>query len=376
MAKKLIISILILSISFLGMVFEYGNVNAEETYSQAKSMAVFEGESGTLLYEKNAYSPVAIASTTKIITCIVAIENYKNLDKIVKVSDKAVGIEGTSIYLKHNEEIAFKDLLYGLMLASGNDCAVAIAEEVCGEENFVKLMNEYATKCGAKNTHFSNPHGLDEKGHYSCAYDMALMTSKALDNPVFREICSTKYHSIEPTNVYQKRYLKHKNRNIFSDDNCIGVKTGFTDNAGRCLVSASEKNGMRVVSVVLNCQPMFEECARLDKLAYDNYTYKTFIKPYSYVGTTYIENGDKEEIGLATIGGYSALIRLEDEELYSVEYDIPEELTAPVSLNQPIGKVRVLKGDNVVFEDDLYTIDSSKNIDFRYMLDNIISKWF
>lgn len=347
-----------------------------DEYCQGKAMAVYEGNSGTLLYKKNAYEHLAIASTTKIITCIVAIENYADLDKEVNVSDKAVGIEGTSIYLKKGEVIKFKDLLYGLMLASGNDCAVAIAEEVAGEENFVAMMNDYAKRCGAYNTHFVNPHGLDADGHYSCAVDMAIMTSKALDNPIFKEIVSTKYHSIEPTNVYQKRFLKHKNRILFNDENCVGVKTGFTDNAGRCLVSASEKDGMRVVSVVLNCQPMFEECVRLDKLAYNEYCYKQFVVPYTYVGTTYVEKGEKDEVGLSTTREFATLIKRCDEELFRVEYNIPETITAPVELNQEVGSVKVYKGDEEIYSAPLYTIDNIKNIDFRYMMDNIINKWF
>lgn len=352
------------------------SVYANDDACACKAMAVYEGNSDTLLYQKNAYDHLAIASTTKIITCIVAIENYPDLEREIVVSDRAVGIEGTSIYLKHNEKIKFKDLLYGLMLASGNDCAVAIAEEVAGIDKFVEMMNEYASRVGANNTHFTNPHGLDENGHYSCAFDMALITSKALDNPVFREIVSTKYHNIEPTNVYQKRFLKHKNRIMFNDENCIGVKTGFTDNAGRCLVSASEKDNMRVVSVVLNCKPMFEECARLDKMAYDNYTYKQFVKPYNYVGTTYIESGDKEEVGLATADAFGMLIKRSEEDMYKVEYDVPETAVAPINLNQKIGKVKVLKNGEIIYESSLCAIDSIKNVDFRYMMDNIISKWF
>lgn len=375
---KKIISLMFLAVAVLGLIIvnKPQKAYADNDYCVGKAMAVYEGNSGSLLYEKNAYDHLAIASTTKIITCIVAIENYPNLDNEVLVSDKAVGIEGTSIYLKHGEKIRFKDLLYGLMLASGNDCAVAIAEEVAGVDRFVAMMNEYAAKCGATNTHFTNPHGLDQKDHYSCAYDMAKITAKALDNPVFKEIVSTKYKTINETNVYQKRYLKHKNRILFNDENCIGVKTGFTDNAGRCLVSASEKDGMRVVSVVLNCQPMFEECARLDKLVYDNYCYKTFVVPYTYVGATYVEKGEKEDVGLATIEGYSALIKRGDEDKYRVEYDIPKTILAPVELNQKTGKVTVYKGDEIVYENNLYTIDSIKNVDFRYMMDNIISKWF
>ena len=267
--------------------------HAQPVSSSAVGVAVLEGNTNTLLYTKNSDKQLPMASTTKIITCIVAIENYNNLNKEVLVSDKAVGIEGTSIYLKHGEKITMRNLLLGLMLASGNDCAVAIAEEVCGLDEFVVKMNEFARNCGANNTHFANPHGLDEEGHYTTAYDLALMTSYALKNPTFREICGTKKHIIEPTNVYEyQRFLKHKNRIMFEDESCIGIKTGFTDNAKRCLVSATEKDGMQVISVVLNCQPMFEECMRLDAMAYGEYVVKEFVKPYNYVGTIAVESGN------------------------------------------------------------------------------------
>jgi len=348
-----------------------------EIQSTAVGMAVLEGNTNSLLYSKNAHKKLPMASTTKIVTCIVAIENYLDLDKKVKVSDKAVGIEGTSIYLKHGEEITMRELLLGLMLASGNDCSVAIAEEVCGLEEFVNKMNEFAIKCGAINTHFVNPHGLDEDNHYTTAYDLALMTSYALKNPIFREICGTKKYIIPKTNVYEyDRFLKHKNRIMFLDESCIGVKTGFTDNAKRCLVSATEKDGMQVISVVLNCQPMFEECMRLDSMAYGEYKFKEFVKPYNYVGTSYVEDGNKKEIGLATISGYSAVIKKSDEEKFRVEYDIPENLTAPIDLNQAVGNVKVYYMDDIVFESPLYTIDSIKNIDLRHKIDSIIEKWF
>ena len=133
---------------------------------------------------------------------------------------------------------------------------------------------------------------------------------------------------------------------------------------------------MRVVSVVLNCQPMFEECARLDKLAYNEYCYKQFVVPYTYVGTTYVEKGEKDEVGLSTTREFATLIKRCDEELFRVEYNIPETITAPVELNQEVGSVKVYKKDEEIYSAPLYTIDNIKNIDFRYMMDNIINKWF
>lgn len=348
-----------------------------EVMAPARGMVVLEGNTNHVLYEFNKDLRLPMASTTKIVTAIVAIENYSNLDKVIKVSDKSVGIEGTSIYLKHGEEIKFKDLLYGLMLASGNDCSVAIAEEVCGEEEFVNLMNDFAKNLGATNTQFKNPHGLDEEGHYTTAHDLALITSYALKNDIFKEIASTQYHTIDETNMYnQKRYLKHKNRLLFTDDNCIGVKTGFTDNAGRCLVSASEKDGMQVISVVLNCQPMFEECNRLTRLSFDTYMMKEFVLPYNFVSTVPIENGNKNQIGVCTLKGFKLPILQSEEGCYEIIYDIPDKIEAPITQNSVVGKVKILyRGENI-YEDNLYAIDDVKNIDLTFMLENIINNWF
>lgn len=342
----------------------------------ARAMVVLEGYSGDILYSFNADKQLPMASTTKIATAIVAIENCENLDEKFRVSDKAVGIEGTSIYLKKGEELSMRELLYGLILASGNDCAVAIAEYFEGEENFVAMMNQLVIDLGLENTNFTNPHGLDEDSHYTSAYDLATITAYALKNPVFKEIVSTKKMTIEPTSEYQTRYLKHKNRLLFQDDHCIGVKTGFTDNAGRCLVHAHEENGMQIISVVLNCQPMFEECDRLTKLALENYTMKEFVEPYTFVSNIPVNSSKTSEIGVVTVEGFSKPILKVEEELYDIKYHLPESIDAPVGLNQVVGTVEVLFKDELIYSGHLITIESAENNEIRYVLDNIIDKWF
>ena len=160
-----------------------------EQLSSAKGMCVMETSSNRVLYSKNDESKLPMASTTKIVTAITAIENCKDLDKVFKISPKAIGISGTSLYLKEGEEMSLRDLLYGLMLISGNDASVAIGEAVCGSvDKFVTLMNKTAYKIGAFNSHFENTHGLDSKSHYTTAYDLALITSYAKKKPAFKEI--------------------------------------------------------------------------------------------------------------------------------------------------------------------------------------------
>lgn len=375
--KKRVSIILILSmliILFTSNKFEVAE--AYEVNSVAKAMVVLEGNTNTVLYSKNANQELAMASTTKIVTAILAIENCKDLDEKFLVSEKAIGIEGTSIYLKSGERLSMRELLYGLILASGNDCAVAIAEYFEGEERFVKMMNNLAESLGLEHTHFANPHGLDAEGHYTSAYDLAVLTSYALKNPTFKEIVSTERMVIEKNDLYQARYLKHKNRLLFTDKNCIGVKTGFTDNAGRCLVHAHEENGMQLISVVLNCGPMFEECDRLTKLAMNNYTMKEFVKPYNFVSNIEIADSDKSEIGVITVKGFSKPILNTEEDLYEVKYIMPDRLVAPISLNQGVGTVQVLYNNEVIFESELITIEGAKNNDMKYLFDTIIDKWF
>lgn len=375
--KKRVSIILILSmliILFTSNKFEVAE--AYEVNSAALAMVVLEGNTNTVLYSKNANQELAMASTTKIVTAILAIENCKDLDEKFLVSEKAIGIEGTSIYLKSGERLSMRELLYGLILASGNDCAVAIAEYFEGEEHFVEMMNNLAESLGLEHTHFANPHGLDAEGHYTSAYDLAVLTSYALKNPTFKEIVSTERMVIEKNDLYQARYLKHKNRLLFTDKNCIGVKTGFTDNAGRCLVHAHEENGMQLISVVLNCGPMFEECDRLTKLAMDNYTMKEFVKPYNFVSNIEIADSEKSEIGVITVKGFSKPILNTEEDLYEVKYIMPDRLVAPISLNQGVGTVQVLYNNEVIFESELITIEGAKNNDMKYLFDTIIDKWF
>ena len=375
MKKNNVLSLIIILIAIFVSSFKI-SVMAKETNSIAKGMVVIEGNSGDVLYSKNENLELPMASTTKIVTAIVAIENSSDLDEKFVVSEKAIGIEGTSIYLKSGEELSLRELLYGLILASGNDCAIAIAEHIAGLDNFVVLMNEFASNLGLKHTNFKNPHGLDEDGHYTSAYDLSIMTAYALKNPIFREIVSTERMVIEKNDLYQARYLKHKNRLLFTDENCIGVKTGFTDNAGRCLVNAHEENGLQIISVVLNCQPMFEECDRLTKLAMSEYMMKEFVLPYNFVSNVEIDKSPKTEIGIITIAGFKKPILKSEENEYEVKYILPDRLVAPIELNQGVGSVQVLYKGDVIYQGELITIEDAQNNDMKYLFDNIIDKWF
>ncbi len=220
---------------------------------------------GTVLEERNADVKLPMASTTKIMTAIVIIEDC-DLDEVLTVPDAAVGAEGSSIYLKKEEEIDVRDLLYGLMLRSGNDSAAALAIHHSGSiEKFVEIMNEKAKIIGAVNTHFKNPSGLPDGEHFTTASDLCKIACYAMQNPVFKQLVSTK--------SYQGKYRNYSNKNkmLFNYDGANGVKTGYTLNAGRCLVTSAERNGMDIVTVVLNCPDMYERSAEILNTCFADY---------------------------------------------------------------------------------------------------------
>jgi D-alanyl-D-alanine carboxypeptidase (penicillin-binding protein 5/6) len=248
---------IILIIGIIGMTFRLAwplevVAEAPSISTNAEAAALIDVSSGRILYSHNGEKSLRIASLTKIMTAIVAIEAGSLSDK-VKVSGKAFGVEGSSIYLRLGEEMSLEHMLYGLMLRSGNDAATAIAEHVGGSlDGFVMMMNEKAEQLGMSHSHFENPHGLDSKQHYSSANDMALLTAYALQNPVFRNIVKTP--SITVPNSYEKwdHRWRNKNKMLILYEGADGVKTGFTKLSNRTLVSSATRNGQQLAAVTLN----------------------------------------------------------------------------------------------------------------------------
>jgi len=323
--------------------------------TSAKSMCVMEKDSGRIIAGKNFDTKLAMASTTKVVTALTVVQNCNNLDEQIQVSDSSVGVEGSSIYLRKDEIISIKDLLYGLMLRSGNDSAVALACHVGGSvEGFAKLMNETAKKAGAKNSNFVTPHGLDHKDHYTTAYDLAKITAYALNNPIFKEIVSTKMHIVEATNKSDKRYMSNKNKLLNTLEGCVGVKTGFTTKAGRCLVSAIERDNTTYVCVVLNCGPMFEESATLLNNA--DYFFKNvkIIDKNKEIYNEYIIDENHGKLYLyAEEDFYYPLAKGEIKDVkieYNVQLDDAEE-------NECVGEIKVFFKKDLLKTIKLYTMN-------------------
>lgn len=238
----------------------------------AHAAAVIDVESGRVLFEKNGMDRLRIASLTKIMTSIVAIEEGK-LNEVVTTPDIAVGTEGSSIYLRKDEKLTLEQLLYGLMLRSGNDAAVAIAHHVGGSvEGFVRLMNEKVEYLGLEQTHFTNPHGLDTKyGPYSTAVEMAQISRYALQNEMFRQIVSTKKIDIPQAGEKWDRKLINKNKMLRYYKHADGVKTGYTRLAKRCLVSSASKDGRQIAVVSLNAPNDWADHTKLLDYGFENF---------------------------------------------------------------------------------------------------------
>ena len=316
---------------------------ASASVNRESSAIVIEAESGRVLFSQNKDVKLFPASTTKVLTALTVLNNVDDIKKEVEIPDCAVGIEGSSIYLKKGDVRTVEELLYGLMLRSGNDSAVALAVITSGSvEEFVNKMNETAISVGAINSHFVNPHGLHDDNHYTTASDLAAITAKAFKNEIFRRIVSAK-------NVkFDDRYYQNKNKMLWNYEGANGVKTGYTKSSGRCLVSSAERDGMQLICVVLNHYGMWE--AYMDK-CFNKYTLKPLF-----------ENLNEE---IKVIKGKSATVSATAESiLYPMsdgeKFDVKIEkydLTAPFKSGTECGTVKVYDGNHLIFSTKLYTIN-------------------
>ncbi len=345
--------------------------------TSAKAMCVMEASSKRVLYSKNSKQQLAMASTTKIMTAITAIENCKDLDERFTISPKAVGISGTSLYLRKDESFSVRELLYGLMLISGNDASVAIGEHVGGEggvKTFIESMNSLAKKIGANNTHFDNTHGLDSKTHYTTAEDLAKITSYAMANDTFREIVSTRSTKIV-SGEGKTRYLKNKNKLLSSLDGCDGVKTGFTDDAGRCLVSSCTRDGMTLVCVVLNCGPMFEESATLLEKGFNEYKLYDLSRFYTLNRKLKVENAKQDYVKVESQTKAYYPLKASELDKIKIEVSMPLSLLAPVQKLEKIGEIKIFFDNNLLFSQNIYTMEEVRSNTILEGIKDISSKW-
>ena len=334
------------------------NVGAASDFSvNAKASVIYEPESDTILYAKNENARLPMASTTKIMTALVAIER-ENLNKKVKVDPRSVGIEGSSAYLRAGEEFTLRELLYALMLRSANDAAEAIAYAVAGSiEEFAFLMNEKATLLGLCDTHFTNPHGLDDDEHYTTALELAKITAAALEYPEFCAIVSTKTKRVE--NEGLTRLFANHNKMLSRYDGCIGVKTGYTQKSGRCLVSAAERDSIRLIAVTLSCPDDWREHEEMLDFGFSQLERVTVVSKDEFMRSAIVEDGVTSSVKLG-IDSDITIIKKKTDDLPKIDFDIPQALNAPVELGDAVGKIRLTYPDGHIKEFDVIALENAK----------------
>ena len=347
---------------------------AEEVGTSATACVIIDEASGRVLLRHNAETPLPMASTTKVMTALLALERG-NLADPVTCSRNAFGVPGTSIYLSEGETLTLEEMLYGLMLASGNDAATAIAEHIGGTvDDFCRMMTARAAELGCTNTVFLTPHGLPREGHYTTAHDLALIAREAMTHETFREIVSTQRAKIPWEGRGYSRVLNNKNKLLSTYDGATGIKTGYTKKAGRCLVFGAEREGMRVIGVVLNCYDWFDEAARLMDIAFDRYEAMTLMLEGESVRTIPVTTSEEDSVSAVLAGDLTGVIAKGT--MPAIEIDLPEVLDAPVSRGDLLGQVRMVAGGQTVATAELVAGSSVLRDDFPARWETYWENWF
>ena len=323
--------------------------NALAYGSSAKSAILMDMDSHRIIYGKDINYVQSVASISKVMTAICVIENT-DIEKTITVGDEVLKAYGSGIYVQIDEKLKIKDLLYGLMMRSGNDAALVLAKNTSGDiSKFVNLMNNKALKIGMKNTTFNNPSGLDEQddGNLSSAYDMALLMSYAMKNKDFKKIVSTKSYTLKTNkNVYK---WKNKNKLLYSYKYITGGKTGYTKIAKRTLVTTASKDGLNLVAVTINDSNDWEDHINLFEEAFNNYYNYNLIKKgnISIIGENYYRNNK-----LYIKNKVSYPLTLDEENIIKIKYELYKK--RKYKNNDNVGKVKLYLGDSVVREENIY----------------------
>lgn len=348
---------------------------AESIDINAKGVVLMEMTSKRVLYQKNAHVKLPMASTTKIMTALVAIENG-NLTDVITVPPEASGVEGSSIWLSAGEKHTMEDLLYGLMLSSGNDAAVTIAIHIGGSvEGFAEMMNAKAKEIGAEDTNFVTPHGLHDKNHYTTAYDLGLISAVAMENPEFAKIVNTRNKTIPWEGSTWDRSLRNKNKIIWQYDGGNGIKTGYTSNAGRCLVSAANREDMQLVGVVLNCPDMFEDSKKMLSYGFDAYDMTTIFDHNQSFGRIPVEGAIVPDVEFVADASVTMPLTNKEKETVQTEVNLKESLVAPVTAGEEIGEVNIFVGGSLVATAKLKATQDVVKNSLQYNLKKIINNW-
>lgn len=345
---------------------------------RALSALLLDASNNRVLYEENGYNRMPNASTTKIMTCIVALEKG-NLDEVVTVSSYAASMPDVQLNVKAGEQYYLGDLLYSLMLESHNDVAVAIAEHIGGSvEDFAVMMNDKARLLGCDDTNFVTPSGLDAEQHYTTARDLAVIASYAIKNERFIKITNAQTHSFKEINNKRSFTVSNKNRFLYMMDGAIGVKTGFTGRAGYCFVGAVKRPDRTLISVVLGCgwppnkNLKWTDTKNLMNYGLENYEVKQIFKPVTFEPIQ-VKNGQERYLPLSLTGDLTMLIR--KDEVVSVEYELPDYVEAPIEANSIIGHAHYYIDNKLYYILPIYADNSVEKIDFKFCFRQILNLW-
>ena len=329
----------------------------------AKSAIVIEASTGHVLYARNKDARMFPASTTKMMTLIMALE-YGHLNEIVKVSSNAAGTEGSTLWLEEDEKLHLIDLLYGMMMISGNDATVAVAEHISGSlPAFAKKMTARAHELGATSTNFTNSSGLPDEKHYTTANDLAILAAHGYTLNNFEKIVSTKEATFSWVHD-PSHFLRNENQMLWLYDGANGVKTGYTDAAGRCLVSAAKRDGIQLIAVVLDADFMWNDSMAILDEGFKHITSKKIVKAGSVDKTVPVVSGRKKKVEV-NINEDVKLPEFDNTELeYELEYELPHQVHAPVSKGDTVGTMYVMLDGRAVAEAPLVAVEDVEKKSF------------
>lgn len=342
-----------------GSVFDAAHLSGTSPSVSADSAILIVADTAEVVYAKDPDRRMSMASTTKIMTAIVAIENG-DVGRRVKIPKEAVGIEGSSIYLYEGECLTLEELLYAMMLESANDAATAIAIEVGGSvDGFAEMMNEKAAELGLENTHFENPHGLDGDGHYTTARELAMIAAYAMENEIFRKIVSTRKITIPLNGDEGTRLLINHNKLLRGYDGAIGIKTGYTKKSGRCLVSAAERDGLELIAVTLNAPNDWQDHSRMLDFGFSALESRVLCEENGFRYILPVVGGSCEYVMIENAGEVRVILPRDCGEVTETLM-VARFLYAPVYKGQAVGKLVYSLDGQVIAECDVtvsHTVD-------------------
>ena len=357
----------------LMLILALSRAQASETLTvAAKGAVLIDGASGRVLFAQNADAQYPMASTTKVMTTLLALENAP-LDARVTAGKNAAGVTGTSLYLSEGETLTMEQMLYGLMLRSGNDAAVAVAEHVAGSvPAFARMMNARADEIDA-DAHFVNPHGLDADGHRTSALGLARIMREAMKNETFRSITGTTRKVIPWVGNEYSRVLENKNRLLTTYEGATGGKTGYTSKAGRCLVFSARRDGLELIGAVLNCPTWFDTATEMLDYGFDHYRLESAYAKGDVVRAVPVLNGMDGAVNAETDDALSTAVRIGAP--VDIVVTLPDQLEAPVRAGDILGTAAIQSDGGVIAQCNLVAADDVEKLDIRQAFMRLLRNW-